>query len=293
VTPLLPPGARIAAIALSHTFFEDRYAAGAAWIRTQGYELVEPPDLRARHRFLAGDDDHRLGALRWAMTAPDIDAVWAVRGGSGATRLLARIPWGALVPKPVLGFSDLTPLLWELARRGLPAVHAPVIHSLGATDPESLAHLAALLAGRPTAPLVGTEVVAGEAEGPIVGGNLCMIAAACGTPYQLDAGGAILVLEEIGELPYKVDRMFQQLTDAGVFDGVAGVALGTFSGCDAPTGSDYALSDVLDDRLRAIGAPAARGLPIGHGPENRAFVVGGRGRLSRGGLRLAPPQNPA
>ncbi len=289
----LGPGARIGVIAPSHAFFEDRYRQGVRWLEGRGYEVVEAPDLRARHRYLAGDDDHRLASLIWAMTAPDLDAVWAARGGSGVTRLLGRVPFDALARRPLIGFSDLTPLLDALARRGRPAIHGPVVHSLGATDAASLDHLAALLEGRRIAPLIGEAIAPGRAVGRLVGGNLCMVAATCGTPWQLDARGAILVLEEIGEVPYKVDRMLQQLADAGVFDGVAGLALGTFTGCDAPAGADYALRDVLIDRAAALGVPAALGLPIGHGPENRAFVVGATAALDAGALSLDAAPNAA
>ena len=284
--PLLPPGASIAIVAPSHAFFEDRYQRGIEILEGWGYRTIEAEGLRRRHRYLAGDDDHRLDTLVSALTAPGIDAVWAARGGSGVTRLLSRIPWTALPSRTLIGFSDLTPLLDQLGWRGLPAVHGPVVHSLGSTDDASLEHLRALLAGEPLAALRGDPLVPGRAEGPLVGGNLCMIAATCGTPFQLDASGCVLVLEEIGEHPYKVDRMLQQLRDAGVLHGIRGVALGTFTGCEAPQGADYALRDVLLDQLGDLGVPVARDLPIGHGAENMAFIVRSQGLIDDGVLTL-------
>lgn len=287
--PLLPEGATIAIVAPSHAFFEDRYQAGLEILEDWGYHPVEAEGLRRRHRYLAGDDAHRLDTLVGALTAPGVDAVWAARGGSGVTRLLSRIPWTALPPRPLIGFSDLTPLLDQLGWRGLPAVHGPVVHSLASTDPPSRDHLRALLAGRPVAPLAGRVLAPGRAQGPLVGGNLCMIAATCGTPFQLDASGAILVLEEIGEHPYKVDRLLQQLRDAGVLHGIVGVALGTFTGCEAPEGAGYALDDVLVDQLGDLGVPILADLPIGHGAANHAFVVRAPARIDDGALILDPP----
>jgi len=288
IAPLLPPGATVAIVAPSHYFYEDRYQQGLEILEGWGYRPIEAEGLRRQHRYLAGDDAHRLDTLVGALTAPGIDAVWAARGGSGVTRLLSRIPWTVLGARPLIGFSDLTPLLDQLGWRGLPAVHGPVVHSLASTDAASLEHLRALLAGEPLAPLRGRALVAGSAEGPLVGGNLCMIAATCGTPFQLDASGAILVLEEIGEHPYKVDRMLQQLRDAGVLHGVRGVALGTFTGCEAPDGAGYTLRDVLRDQLGDLQVPVTTDLPIGHGAANRAFVVRSPGRLDGGTLTLAP-----
>ncbi|TVQ92987.1 MAG: LD-carboxypeptidase [Deltaproteobacteria bacterium] len=283
----LAAGPRIAVVAPCHAFNEDRYQAGVRWLRERGAEVVEAEDLRARHRYFAGSDEHRLKTLVHALTAPDIDAVWAARGGSGITRLLRRIPWTSLPPRPVLGFSDLTPLLDQLALRGAAAIHGPVLHSIGQTSADSLSHLEALLRGGALDPLPGHPLIPGRAEGPIVGGNLCLIASTCGTPYQLDASGAILVLEEVGEPPYKVDRLFQQLTDAGVFRGVAGVALGSFTGCGAPADAPWSLHEIFEEHLGGLNVPVLDEVPIGHGPDNHAFVVRHQAAIRDGALHLA------
>ena len=132
-------------------------------------------------------------------------------------------------------------------------------------------------------------MVDGTATGPLVGGNLCMLAVTCGTPFQLDARGGILVLEEVAEHPYKVDRMLQQLADAGVLDEIRGVALGSFTGCEAPAGADWSLQDVLDEHLAGRGVPVVAGLPIGHGPHNHAWPVRATGRLQGGQLGWGSP----
>lgn len=285
---MLPPHARIGLIAPSHRFFAEPYAAGQAWLASLGFQLVEL-GLTEPHRYFAASDQQRLNALVEALSRPDLDAVWAIRGGSGVTRLLPAIPWDTLQPRPLIGFSDLTPLLDAWARLGHPAVHGPVVHSLGRTDPQSLAHLARLLTGQPVEPLVGRVFVEGRATGPLVGGNLCMLASTCGTKAQLDAAGAIVILEEIGEQPYKVDRMLEQLKQAGVFDGAVGIALGQFTRCTPPDGADWTLADVLREQLAPLNLPIVADLPIGHGARNHAFPVRAPGWIRGGRLGWSAP----
>ena len=132
--------------------------------------------------------------------------------------------------------------------------------------------------------------MAGECTGPVLGGNLAVLAALCGTPWQLDARNAILVLEEVGEPAYRIDRLLQQLRDAGVFDRVAGVAVGQLVDCRVPKDATFTLRDVFLDHLVQLRVPAVGGLPIGHGPANRAFVWGTEGTLRDGRLELRPPE---
>jgi len=123
-------------------------------------------------------------------------------------------------------------------------------------------------------------------EGPVVGGNLCMLASLAGTPWALNTDGAILVLEDVGEPPYKLDRMITQLQLSGALSGVQAVVLGHFTGCSAPEDADWRLQDLLVDLLEPLGVPIWSGLPVGHGSENHPWYHGGRGHLSDGGLRV-------
>lgn len=274
-------GDRIAVVAPSGTFDAAKRDAGLAIVRDRGFELARfDGGLHAR-LYLADDDDTRLERLVAAWTDPDVDAVWAIRGGYGITRILDRLPWDALRPIPLLGFSDLTPLLDAWARRGGVAIHAPVLHNLAHIDTPWVDHLFDLLLGHDPLPLPGRTWVDGEARGPLCGGNLAMIAATCGTPWQLDARGRILVLEDVGEPAYRLDRMWTQLRQAGVFDGVAGVALGTFSG--GPSPEDH-VTEVLREAATGLGVPVLAGLPIGHTDQHAAFVVGAPARIARGQL---------
>lgn len=283
--PLIARGAPIAVVAPSGIVDPERFEAGLQILRDAGHDPHPYPDMQRPWRYLAGDDDHRLQQLVDALTSPRWAAVWIARGGYGLTRLLERIPFGDLPRRPVLGFSDVTALLGALHAAGAgPVVHAPVVHSLPITDAASLAHLLALLDGRPLQALDGTTWVDGEATGWLCGGNLCLLAATCGTPWQLDARGAILVLEEIGEAPYRIDRMLRQLVEAGVFDGVRGVAVGELVGCRPPEGADWTLRDVVLDHVEPLGVPVVGDLPIGHGARNHAFPWGVRATLRDGQL---------
>ncbi|MEW6283094.1 MAG: LD-carboxypeptidase, partial [Candidatus Eremiobacterota bacterium] len=259
--------------------------ANCQTLRDWGYEPVLRPERR--HLYFAGSDTERLEELEWALSAPDIQAVWASRGGYGVLRLLHELGPG-LRPRPVVGFSDLTALHVALWHRGWTnLVHGPVLHSLGEhPDEDSRESLRRLLTTGRAPVLEGRTVVRGEVEAPLVGGNLCVLASLCGTPHQLRAGGAILLLEDVHEAPYRLDRYLMQLLQAGVFKGVLAVALGTFVDCNPPTDAPFPAEDVLVEILRELEIPVISRVPVGHGPENLPFRFGGRVRLRDG--RLEP-----
>lgn len=287
---IVPRGARIAVVAPCGIHNVERLDRGFAIAREHGHVIEPFPDLLRPFRYLASSDDQRSADLVKALASPEHAAVWIARGGYGLTRILDRIdPLGVVPSKVVIGFSDLTALFCMLYKHGRGRlVHAPVLHSLAVTDPASTEHLFALLAGEPVAPLEGEPWILGEAEAPMVGGNLSLLAALCGTPWQLDARGRILVIEEIGETPYRVDRLMQQLLSAGVLSGVAGIAFGDFTDCAPPEGASWSLREVLLDHVGRLGVPVVGNLPIGHGPRNCAFVWGAMARLGDGRLVFSP-----
>jgi muramoyltetrapeptide carboxypeptidase len=285
---VIPTGAPIAVVAPAGVYDPARLEAGIAVARAHGRELRLLPDLLRPVRYLASSDEQRASQLVEALTDPAWAAVWIARGGFGITRILHALESVELPPRPVVGFSDVTALfaaLWR--RRAGPLVHGPVVHSLSATDDGSIEHLFDLLSGRPVGSLTGETWVAGDATGPIVGGNLATLTALCGTPWQLDARGAVLVLEEVGEYAYRIDRALQQLTDAGVFDRVAGIAVGQLVDCRLPADATFTMREVLLDHLGRLRVPVVGELPIGHGPANRAFVWGTRATLRDGRLELS------
>lgn len=284
---MLPNGARIAVVSPSGISDSGRLEAGMVELRAWGFLPELMPGARAQHRYLAGNDDTRIADLHHAFSG-EFAAVWMARGGYGLSRLLDRINWETLANVPFFGFSDGTALLNALASRGRPAVHAPVLHALAAhNDAASRLHLRALLAGEADMNLTGDPLIPGEAHGRLVGGNLCVLGSLCGTRFQIDARGAIVLLEEVGEAAYKVDRLLVQLRDSGALRGATGIVLGDFLDTRLPEGADWSLDDVFRDVLGPLGIPVLKGLPIGHGPTNLAVPLGVPAHLSNDRLLVS------
>lgn len=287
--PLLRPGSRVGIVAPSGNFEPERLERGMTLIASWGLVPVPAPGLGRRFRYLAGSIEERRSDLHWGLSAPELDAVWMARGGFGMVHLLDGLDRLSLDRRPVIGFSDATALFCALYRRraGL-SIHGPVLQSLAdLADAHSQEAIRALLMEGRQARLAGTRVAgpAGPVRGRLVGGNLCMLASLAGTPWALDARRAVVLLEEIGEVPYKVDRTVMQLLHSGGFAGARAVVLGSFIGCPVPEGADWSLLQVLVDRLGPLGIPILADLPVGHGPRNHAWVFGGQVALDEGGLR--------
>jgi muramoyltetrapeptide carboxypeptidase len=286
---LLHPSDAIAVVAPSHPFDPARLQTGMALAQASGWNVEALPELLAPHLHLAGSDDHRATQLIRALTDPGYQAVWMARGGSGLTRILDRLPYADMPARPVIGFSDVTALLVALhAHRGGPLIHGPVLHSLHEVTDTARRHLALLLKGQQTEPLRGHALCGGQASGPLVGGNLTVLAALCGTPWQLDAHGSILFLEDVGEPAYRIDRSIQQLKSAGVLDGVKGIALGSFADCNSPASASWTLTDVLLEALEPCGVPLVSELPFGHIANNHALPYGVTANLEDGTLVWNP-----
>ena len=271
--------------------------------------------IRSRHRYLAGTDAERARDLTRAIDGDT--AIWALRGGYGTLRTLEHVDLSPLRdrPRPFIGFSDNTAVHLALLREGLVSFHGP--HAGGEYFPATTAAVfrAVVMTPEPAGTLERSDeprpapVVDGVAEGPLVGGNLSLLAAACGTRYQPDTRGAILFIEEVAEPPYRVDRMLMQLKLAGLLDDVAGVALGTFGkpeedpgpGSDAAAEADPGvdpnahvgadpeapLRPVFQEILASLGVPVALGLPFGHGRENWTLPLGIPARLDADAGTLA------
>jgi muramoyltetrapeptide carboxypeptidase len=203
------------------------------------------------------------------------------RGGYGLMRLLPFVDLGPLVsrPRPIVGFSDGTALLALAARAGVASIHGPVVTQLGGLPTADQRGLFERLEtpGRGLL-LDGLEgLIPGRVQGPLLGGNLEMFSRLIGTPYLPDVSGAILFFEDLGERPYRVDRLLAHLDLAGLFGAVSGVVVGDFSGCREPeaTRADSPTADeVLADRLGRLPIPVALRGAFGHGGRNRALPYG-------------------
>ncbi|MEO3775540.1 LD-carboxypeptidase [Micromonospora sp. B11E3] len=282
----------------------ERVARGIELLTGWGLRPVLAPNAYARRGYLAGTDELRTADLNAAFGDPGVRGVICTRGGYGAQRVVDAVDMAAVRrdPKVVAGFSDITALqlaLWRGAR--LASVHGPGAAWLDErTPPRSAESLhAALMTTEPvTVAAVPEEEtsgvrVPGRATGTLLGGNLCLIAASVGTPDMPDLTGAILLVEDVQEPPYKVDRMLTQLRRAGALHRVAGVAVGQFTDC--ADGWDTTVADVLAERLGDLGVPVLGGLPIGHGHGQLTVPLGTPATLdaTTGTLTVAPAVRPA
>jgi muramoyltetrapeptide carboxypeptidase len=287
--PALSRGSRVAVVAPAGPFDREGFEAGVA-VLAERYAVTWDPALLTRYRYLAGDDARRAAELSTALGDPAVRAVVAARGGYGALRLLPHLwpvrdgrPAVGGAPKALVGFSDITVLHAGLQAAGRASVHGPVVTQL-ATQPRAVAdRLFALLeeGGAPPPALAGQPVVGGVAEGPLLGGNLSLLTRLLGTPWLPGLDGAVLLLEDVGERPYRIDRMWMHLRLAGIFTRVRGLALGDFTQCEEPD-ADFTLQDVVWSLAVETGLPCVAGLPIGHGAVNVPVGLGTRVRLDGG-----------
>ena len=188
----------------------------------------------------------------------------------------------------LVGFSDITALHAALQAGGRVSVHGPVVTQL-ATQPSTIVErFFAILEDRtgPPAPVGGTPILGGVAEGPLLGGNLSILTRLLGTPWLPNLTGAVLLLEDVGERPYRIDRMWTHLRLAGVFERVVGLALGDFTDCEDPD-EDFTLRDVLWGLAEETGLPCVGNLPVGHGAVNVPVPLGTRVRLDGGAGTLS------
>jgi len=276
VPPALRPGDRVHVVAPSGPFDRALVLRGLGWLKER-YDVRFGPGIFAREGFLAGPDSHRLAELQGALAAPDIRAVVAARGGYGLTRIAHTLNMQPLRdhPKWVVGFSDITALHVEVGRARLASLHAHNVAGLGRGDARARREwITALEQPSTQRVFTGLRMLgSGTAEGPVHGGNLTVLFA-CAAAGRLDLPpGCLLFLEDVGEAPYRVDRMLSALLAAGHLDRVAGVLVGDFT--DAPPGRHgVPVEAVLFERLRELRIPIATGFPAGHGQKNAPVHLG-------------------
>ncbi len=265
--------------------------AGLDALRARGLRIEQPRATITPHGYLAGTDAERADELNTLLRRDDLDAIFCVRGGYGVLRLLPDLDYDAARahPKLIVGYSDITALHFALwAKAGLPGLSGPMIApDWPHLDAESEAQFWRLAEGHAPVEIVGpggealVGVRRGVIEGTLLGGNLVMIASLLGTPYLPDLDGAILFLEEVGEPPYRIDRLFAQLKLAGVLERLGGLVLGGFTGADPPANRpSLSLDAVLDDYTADLPYPVARGLVYGHFRRKSTLPVGVRARLA-------------
>ncbi|RAJ36832.1 muramoyltetrapeptide carboxypeptidase [Kitasatospora sp. SolWspMP-SS2h] len=296
--PALRQGDTVAVVAPAGPVEPARLAHGVEVLESWGLRVSVMPHVSAAHLgHLAGRDVDRASDLQAAWTDPGIAAVLCARGGYGCQRTADLLDWAALaraVPKPLVGFSDATELHRLFAARlGVATLHGPMVATAAFAEPQSLAHLRRVLFAPGSVrelPLCEGALVAGRAQGVLAGGNASLLASSLGGPGPVVPDGCLLLLEEVGEEPYRLDRILTQLRRAGALGAAAGIVLGDFTDCGPPA----AVAEVLHDRLGGLGVPVAAGLPTGHGRVQLTVPLGVRAELTAAGpgastLVLAEP----
>lgn len=297
-------GDRVGICAPSGAFDRESFHRGVAVLKRMGFKVHVPSLIYETERYLAGTDRSRVKILHGLFEDPSIDAVFCARGGYGALRLLEHLDYRLIAdhPKLLVGFSDITALLVTFCQRcALEMIHGPVVTTLGCASHKTQRDLYRCLTGTlfgsgesvsegeihnvtkskerldaafhdPYRHVFSDAVIwrEGEAEGILIGGNLATLCHLSGTPFQPDFKNCILLLEDIGEPPYKIDRMLTQMRLTGMLDGVRGLLLGSFVDC----GEYGVIRKVIMEIFDCEEIPIMAALDVGHGDENRALRMG-------------------
>lgn len=267
-------------------------------VRNMGFEPVLGKHASDKFGFVAGTDENRANDLEWAFTDPSIQGIICSRGGYGCTRMLPHFNMEVVRahPKVIMGYSDITALLIALYQEtGLVTFHGP-----GGSSSENefstfwmqkaISHPSPIgewLSPENEPDFVLKTVTPGIAEAPLVGGNLSLLAAMCGTPHQISGKDHIIFIEDVREAPYRIDRMLTQLRNAKVFEGCKGVLVGQFTNCDAEApNSPWKVADVISDRLGNLGVPVLSGAAIGHVRPKWTVPLGIKARLDATNLKV-------
>lgn len=279
--PPLKLGETIALAAPASCASREGWEAGVRLLEDWGFRVRCGPEVFSSRALGRATDRLLASRFQELWLDPEVKAVMGVRGGYGSLKLLPYLEPASLMaaPKRLVGFSDLTNLLWDLHRRlGLVTFHGPTVAQLGElTEGARKSLFDWLTASGPRTVVFDklTSLCPGVAEGPLAGGNLTTLCHLLGTPFAPQLKGYLLFLEDHREALYRLDRMIHHLLLAGALDGVQGVVLGAFTDCGRLEG----LQEVFTAALEPLGAPVLAGLPLGHQPDNHTLPLGAWARL--------------
>jgi muramoyltetrapeptide carboxypeptidase len=289
----LHDGDTIGIVAPAGPFDRELFEQGLAVIHSMGFATKTDPRIFSREGYLAGTDASRSAQFNAMMTDDDVHAVMCARGGYGSLRMLEALDYPAIESsaKALIGFSDITALhravlLWS----SLITLHGPMVTTLPRCDEQSRISWYRTLT-EPVAPSMDLSharvLKPGTAEGELAGGNLATLCHLTGTRLGMGFAGQILLLEEIGEAPYRIDRMLTQMKMAGLFAGLAGVVLGSFEDC----GSMDEIEALVLERFADVSIPIVSGACVGHGRSNLTVPLGVAVRMdtTAGELRFIEP----
>jgi len=285
-------GDTIGVIAPASPASKEKVEKALAIFENYGYKVKLGYTVSAQYGYLSGSDQLRAGDVNQMFADPEVKGIICLRGGYGTPRILESIDYDLIrrYPKVFVGYSDITALHLAIQRNaGLVTFHGPMITELAdgpdpLTWPTLFRHLTdPSPAGRYREPfnMFQCTLTPGVVEGPLVGGNLCLITATLGTPYEIETEGRILFLEDIGEKPYSIDRMLTQLKLSGKLQAAKGIVLADFSDADPKPGSNsLRIEQIFLDILKPTGIPCYYGLKVGHCEPNLTMPLGIQTRLN-------------
>ncbi len=296
--PRLKKGDTIGLIAPGSFINEDELQESVNNLENLGYKVKYSEKILSRYGYLGGADKIRAEEINNMFSDNSVDGIVCARGGYGCARILDMIDYNLIRknPKVLTGYSDITALLYAIySQTGLVCFHGPV--GISTFNEFSTNYFTRALSGASSeTELVSSAedqkdiytIKSGRAEGILAGGNLSIVVSLMGTKYDIDPTGKILFLEEIGEEPYRIDRMLTQLILSGNLKNAAGIALGRFRKCDPKEEdkSSFSLKEVLYDRLYELGIPVIYGLSFGHVTDKFTLPVGTKARLDTGRKKI-------
>ncbi|MFL5500303.1 MAG: LD-carboxypeptidase [Gemmatimonadaceae bacterium] len=288
----LVAGARVALIAPAGPLRKpDELPRAQQNARSLGWDPFVMPHATEQFGYLAGQDRDRLDDINHALRDPNVDALWCLRGGYGMIRILPGIDYEALdaTPKPIIGYSDITALHAAVQRKcRLITYHGPTARE-AMTEFSRDSFLRAVVEQTDSCGAApnAREISHGRAEGRLVGGNLAVLASLCGTSFAPDLTDGILILEDIGEAVYRIDRMLQQLMLSGALNGCKAIVFGECVKCpDDAGGGGRPFDSVLGEIAEELGVPCLAGVPIGHIDEQWTIPLGAMATLDTRERRL-------
>ncbi len=275
------PGDIIGVAAPAGPFEIEKFERGVAAIKDMGFEVLVPDNLQQPESYLAGSDAMRASVLKDLFKAPEVKGIICARGGYGSMRILDLLDFDLFGhhPKIFLGFSDISALISSISTQSrLVAFHGPNIITLGKATPQTkTSFYRAVTSDKPLdiRPQNTKVITPGKGNGVVAGGNLATLSHLLGTPYSPTYRGCLFVMEDIGEAPYKIDRMLFQMRMAGCFQGISGVVLGSFQDCGRYEDICIIVKNIFVD----MNIPILGGFEIGHGDDNMTIPMGIRATL--------------
>lgn len=285
IPPSLKPGDTIAIIATARKILKEEILPAKELFESWGLKVEIAQDLFEIENQFAGTDDKRAQQLQWAIQHPEAKAIFCARGGYGTMRILEKVYFSQLTanPKWIFGFSDITALHAHLlSMEHVASVHSPMCITIPESSPEAIQSIKDVMFGNGIHYKIASHSLnrVGETEGELTGGNLSLLYALKGTPHFPDMAGKILFIEDLDEYLYHIDRMMLSLKMAGILSRIKGLIVGGFTDMkDNTVPFGKSAEEIILEHVSSYSYPVCFGFPVGHIKDNRALMVGVKGRM--------------